>query len=314
MADVVAKKNLITRSFSVAGSSKWSQGRDTSTEILDRGKGSIRFGAYEIWGDAISNITSQKHGNVYCDSYAQAFQEAIDSSEDLGEYLDAVGNKKLDGKLDGYKTDTHLQQQLHQVARIIRTALASSSSNPRSEEDAADPKLVRRAERDFFFVQLGGFDHHSGLQSGLAEKLREVDEAIAGFVEELEKQKIFESVVLVTESDFGRTLSFNGQGTDHGWGGNHIIVGGGIQGGQVFNEFLQTYQLDSEMDAGRGRVIPKYPWESMMVPIAKWVGVDDPDTIFPNLKNFNNSKGGHITQCSDLFDQDTSPCPSAANA
>mmetsp|Transcript_29213 Transcript_29213/g.51643 ORF Transcript_29213/g.51643 Transcript_29213/m.51643 type:complete len:115 (+) Transcript_29213:896-1240(+) len=107
----------------------------------------------------------------------------------------------------------------------------------------------------------------------------------------------------MTESDFGRTLSFNGAGTDHGWAGNHMIVGGGIHGGQVYNDFLETYNTESEyMTSGRGRVIPKYPWESMLVPVAKWLGVESEDAlakIFPNLANFDRAT--HIIHEEVLF-------------
>jgi len=268
-----------TASFSVDGRAAWSAGMETAIEILDKNQGSIRFKAHDLWHDSISNITSQKFGNVYCDSYAQAFQEALDQSEHLGTLLEGLKGKSP--SLDNYKASTTLSKQLYQVARIIAT---------RGE---------RKAERDFFFVQLGGWDTHSGIKDILPEKLKEVDDSIAGFVAEMKTQKVFDSVVLATESDFGRTLSFNGAGTDHGWGGNHIIVGGDINGREVYNDFLETYVGDSDYDAGRGRVIPKYPWESMMVPIAEWMGVDEVDAIFPNLGNFNRSQ--HIIPRKTLF-------------
>jgi len=265
MADVLGQKKMNTASFSVSGKAAWSQGVDTELQILDKGKGAIRFNEYDLWKDDIASITSQTHGNAYCEGYAAAFAQAVNSSESLGNYLDDVHSESL----AKYKTDSTLKKQLHQVARLIAT------------------RSARKAERDFFFVQVGGWDHHSGIKVRLPEQLKDVDDSIAGFVEQLRAQSIFESVVLATESDFGRTLSFNGEGTDHGWGGNHIIVGGGVNGGQVFNEFLETYELGSQFDAGRGRVIPKYPWESMMVPIAEWVGIDtNLDAIFPNLHKF----------------------------
>jgi len=225
-----------------------------------------------MWKGTITNITSQKHGKIYCDSYAEAMADAIASSEALGEVLEGLSSKSL----DAYSTDTVLKQQLHQVARIIAT------------------RGQRIAERDFFFVQLGGWDTHSNIKQVLPQLFKEVDDAIDGFVEELKTQQIFDFVVLMTESDFGRTLFFNGAGTDHGWAGNHIIVGGGINGGQVYNDFLETYDAESEyMTSGRGRVIPKYPWESMLVPVAKWMGVESEDAlakIFPNLANFDRAE------------------------
>merc|ERR1712014_453004 len=117
----------------------------------------------------------------------------------------------------------------------------------------------------------------------------EIDGGLKAFVDELEAQQTFDNTVLFTQADFGRTLSYNGAGTDHGWGGNHFILGGSVRGGQIFNNFLETYAENSEYDAGRGRVIPQYPWENMVVPIAEWLGIQRPNEIFTNLHNFNTT-------------------------
>jgi len=111
---------------------------------------------------------------------------------------------------------------------------------------------------------------------------------------------MFESTVVVTQSDFGRTLSSNGAGTDHAWAGNHFVLGGGINGGRVFNDFPKSLLPGNEQDIGRGRLIPKYPWESMMLPIASWMGLEESqqDGAFPNLKYFNSS---HIITQGSLF-------------
>merc|ERR1719277_1167952 len=150
----------------------------------------------------------------------------------------------------------------------------------------------RQAERDFFFVSIGGFDAHSNSDETLNLKFEEINDAIEDFVNEMKGQNVFESVVLVTESDFGRSLSSNGAGTDHAWAGNHFVLGGSINGGNVLNSFPDSLLEGNSQDAGRGRLIPKYPWESMMVPIAEWMGVGKSQlsTVFPNLANFNMSR------------------------
>jgi len=216
---------------------------------------------------AITNITSHRHGNAFAEEYTQQFAEAIHSSESLGAYLDNVTLKTT------YKADTGLAMQLHQVARLIAA------------------RKERKAERDFFFVQIGGFDTHTDLADTVYEKFEEIDGALRTFVAEVEAQGVFDKTVVVTQSDFGRTLSSNGAGTDHAWAGNHFILGGGIQGGKVYNDFPKSLAADNEQDIGRGRLIPRYPWESMMVPIAKWMGLEDSQqsAAFPNLWRFNSS-------------------------
>merc|ERR1711990_214557 len=106
-------------------------------------------------------------------------------------------------------------------------------------------------------------------------------------------QKSFDSTVVVSQSEFGRTLTSNGEGSDHGWAGNHFVLGGGIRGGRVFNDFPTSLLQGNDQDVGRGRLIPKYPWENMMVPIAEWMGVEESrlsGSVFPNLANFDRAK------------------------
>lgn len=269
-------------SFSVAGTATWSAGIQTGQEILSESRGAPTMTDYNAWENTIKEITGETHTNMYCDEYAKAFKKAVMGNQ----HLAAILKNASSSTLKQYKKDSGLAKQLNQVSRIIAT------------------RQERKAERDFFFVQKGGWDMHKGLHTmgtGLGDSLAQVDSAIAGFVNEMRSQGIFESVVVATESDFGRTMTYNGAGTDHGWGGNHFIVGGGIKGGEVYNDFLETFELESEWDAGRGRIVPKYPWENMMVPIAEWMGVDHIDipAIFPNLGNFNRSE--HIIARDDLF-------------
>merc|ERR1711957_970385 len=106
--------------------------------------------------------------------------------------------------------------------------------------------------------------------------------------EEVQRQGEFPNVVLVSMSDFGRTLSFNGEGTDHGWGGNSFVLGGEVDGGRIINEYLPSFAEGSRWDGDRGRIIPQYPWESVLAPVAEWMGVpsDRLSEIFVNYPNF----------------------------
>merc|ERR1712217_125618 len=254
----------------------WSQGINTHTEIVDKTQGAVRFGEYEKLRHVIHNVSGQIHGNVYAEEYAHALMDSLESREKIGSFLDNVVLATQ------YQTDSNLQKQLHQVARLIRA------------------KDQRRAERDLFFVEIGGWDMHSDLKVDLRDKFTEVDDALRGFVVELQAQGVFDSVVLTTESDFGRTLTSNGGGSDHGWAGQHIILGGGIRGGKIFNQYATSLVEGNDQAAGRGRLIPKFPWESMMVPIADWMGLEAnlQASVFPNLVNFDASQ---IVKTSSLF-------------
>ena len=156
-------------------------------------------------------------------------------------------------------------------------------------------------ERDIFFVQIGGFDHHKSLTNSLAGRFWEVNHGIQKFVTEMKAQNMFESVVMMTHSDFARTLTPNsGAGSDHAWGGNYVIIGGGIQGGQIFNSFPSSLLPGGAQDAGRGRLIPHHPFENFMLPIAQWMGLEASQyaQVFPNMGNFNSS---HFIGQTSLF-------------
>jgi cullin-associated NEDD8-dissociated protein 1 len=276
MADVLAS-DFTTTSFSVSGTTTWSQGFDTNIEIVNKNQGAVRLTQYEELKYVIGNITSQKHGNAYCEEYARQLGEAVESSETLGALLDGAA------LATNYPVkDTSISKQLHQVARIIAT-----------RED-------RMAERDLFYVSLGGFDSHSDVIEILEELFKEIDDALRDFVAELEGQGVFDNVVVVTSSDFGRSLTSNGKGTDHAWAGQHFVLGGKVNGGRIYNDYPASLMEGNPYDAGRGRLIPKYPWESLMVPIAEWLGVRSAahGAVFPNLENFNTS---YILSESTLF-------------
>eukprot|EP00927_Polykrikos_kofoidii_P059399 TRINITY_DN54558_c0_g1_i1.p1 TRINITY_DN54558_c0_g1~~TRINITY_DN54558_c0_g1_i1.p1 ORF type:complete len:1948 (+),score=287.27 TRINITY_DN54558_c0_g1_i1:50-5845(+) len=271
MADRLAAQQgtqYMTTSYSVAGTNAWSQGVSTNIDIISRKEGIIRLEKYNDMRGTIENISSITYGNAYCDEYAKLLAASVEGSEELGEVLN---NVKL---VTNYKTDDVLSQQLHQVARLIKS---------RDE---------RKAERDLFFVELAGFDTHTSVDEVLLEKFTILNDALEGFVAELKAQSIFDSTVIVTSSDFGRTLTSNGLGTDHAWAGNYFVIGGDVKGGKIYNDFPSSLLQDSPQDAGRGRLIPKYPWENIEVPVAEWMGLEtgEFEIVFPNLANFNRSQ------------------------
>ena len=93
----------------------------------------------------------------------------------------------------------------------------------------------------------------------------------------------------MTMSDFGRRLASNGTGTDHGWASNHLVMGGALNGGQLYGQWPSLI-LDGENDFNKGRMIPTTSVEQIGATIAKWMGVNTDsamDYIFPNLTNFS---------------------------
>ena len=102
-------------------------------------------------------------------------------------------------------------------------------------------------------------------------------------------------------SDFGRTLTWNGKGTDHGWGGNYVVLGGAVQGGQILGEYPEVLEeIFSDVNIGRGRILPKYPFEAVWNGVADWweISQADREAILPHSANFD---AGHLFVEGDLF-------------
>ena len=147
-------------------------------------------------------------------------------------------------------------------------------------------------ERAVFFTQTGGFDTHKDLGKTLETQLPGIDGAIRAFQKEMTEQGKWDDVVVLTMSDFGRTLTSNGRGTDHAWGGNMMMMGGRVNGGRIHGEFPDDLTSSGPLNVGRGRLIPTRGWESLWHGISEWMGVeaDEMDTVLPNKKNFPDDK------------------------
>jgi uncharacterized protein (DUF1501 family) len=131
-------------------------------------------------------------------------------------------------------------------------------------------------QRQIFFVSVGGsFDNHSDqfdasgspiqppvgapaiLYGKHADLLGQVDGALKAFYDATVELGVANNVTTFTESDFGRTLTSNGKGSDHGWGGHHLVMGGATLGGKIYGTF-HNMQIGAgnPADAGQGRLIP----------------------------------------------------------
>lgn len=159
----------------------------------------------------------------------------------------------------------------------------------------------RKVDRDFFFVTMPGYDHHTDVTPLLAENFVELNRALTDLVSELKAQGVWDNVVIVQTSDFGRTLTPNSSdGSDHGWGGNYWIAGGNVQGGQVKGKYPSSFEESAEENIGRGRLIPTTPFDSIFHGVADWTGVETDDEfswVLPNRNNFEN-----LCLASDLFE------------
>jgi uncharacterized protein (DUF1501 family) len=144
--------------------------------------------------------------------------------------------------------------------------------------------------RQTYFVRHAGWDHHDEVLANQGHMLGVVDQAIGSFWRSITEMGLQDSVVLFTASDFGRTLSSNGKGSDHGWGGNQFVLGGKHKGGRLYGTYPEDLALGNALDTGRGRLIPTLSVDEYYCELAQWLGVSagDMPRILPNIGRFHD--------------------------
>jgi uncharacterized protein (DUF1501 family) len=164
----------------------------------------------------------------------------------------------------------------------------------------ANTMAVRGAlnvRRQIFFVSIGGFDTHDSQKNSMPGLQAQISTSIAAFQAAMVELGLSENVTLFTGSDFGRTAIDNGDGTDHGWGAHHLVVGGAVQGKKVYGQ-LPEYDLGAETyTASRGRLIPSVSVEQYAATLGGWFGLDtnELNEALPNLQNFSQKDLGFLT-------------------
>jgi uncharacterized protein (DUF1501 family) len=171
-----------------------------------------------------------------------------------------------------FPTGNSLADQLKLVARLIST----------SNEVGA--------KRQVFFVSLGGFDNHDGLDTVHPALLTTVADALSAFYAATTELGVASQVTTFTASDFGRTLTGN-DGSDHGWGSMHFMLGGAVNGGRYFGT-APVVANNGPDDVGQGRLLPSTSVDQYAATLGKWFGLSDADllTVLPNLGNWNASQ------------------------
>lgn len=226
----------------------------------------------------LSSILTADESNLFAKEYGVVINRSTEAQAQLAssmaaagpggipnpaQFLDPVTNKLVDNPL---------ATSLQTVARIIsgRSSLGVS--------------------RQIFYVQLGTFDTHDGQAPAHARLLTQLGQSLEYFDGVMQSLGLGDQVTAFTTSDFGRTLTCNTDGTDHGWGSHHFVVGGAVKGQDMYGQYpvMGTNQAN---DVGAGRLIPTTSVEQYAGTLARWFGLSDGQVkqVFPNLGNFGSS-------------------------
>lgn len=207
----------------------------------------------------------------------------------LGVLNRSIGaQQQLTGALAGVKLTTPfhtsttvashtLADQLNVVAKVIASRAALG------------------VKRQVFFVSLDGFDNHDGLLTKHPDLMAQLDEALSAFYAATVEMGVQNQVTTFTMSDFGRSLQGNSDGSDHGWGSHHVVLGGAVKG-QRFYGTAPNVSLTSDDQIGQGRLLPSTASDQYLATLATWFGVAAGElaTVVPRIGNYAVSNLGFV--------------------
>jgi uncharacterized protein (DUF1501 family) len=268
----------LSMSISLAGDNRFQRAAIVNQYAVDPGGlDTVSYLDNDAWGTNTAGITAYNsliapntQINLLERAYAGSAKRAIDNYTIVNAALAASS------PLTTVFPDTDLGNQLQMVAKLIkiRTALGMG--------------------RQVFFVATGNYDTHGTQLADQQDNLAELSDALAAFYNATVELTIANSVTAFTASDFGRSLSINADGTDHGWGGHHFVVGGGVRGQRFYGTMPNLVSSDSPInpdDTGGGQIIPSTSVDQYSATLASWFGVaaSDVASIFPNLPSFSTN-------------------------
>ncbi|MFZ6816409.1 DUF1501 domain-containing protein [Undibacterium sp. Rencai35W] len=259
--------------ISVTGSNLWETSDKNLSPYRVSSSGNFGFDFYNPNGGdplsaAISEVLAEKRSDPFEQTWLNLMGRSIDNQRILTGALSS-------SQVATVFPDTDLGRQLRMIARLI-SARGSLG-------------LTRQC----FFCSIGGFDTHGDDQlQRQNDNFNEISAAVAAFYAATAELGLAKNVTLFTASDFGRTLTSNGGGSDHGWGNHHVVVGGAVKGGRLIGRFPEM-TIGGRDDAGQGSWIPSTATDQVDGELARWFGADaaTTDTILPRLQNFDRNLG-----------------------
>ena len=214
-----------------------------------------------------------------------------------------------------HQFETVLASQGNRALKLyntVSTALAAAPVTTTPFPAAADPgsslgaqlqqvaKLISvssqlGAKRQVFFVSSGNFDTHDGLVTVHPKLMQNLADALNAFYKTTVELGVSNQVTTFTASDFGRALTANNDGTDHGWGSMHFVLGGAVNGGRYYGTPPAVGNGTND-DIGQGRLIPTMSVDQYGATLASWFGVaaSDLPTVLPNIGNYTTKNIGFV--------------------
>jgi uncharacterized protein (DUF1501 family) len=221
---------------------------------------------------AFESLLGENWSSIFSRAFARVNRRALDTADLVNAALATAPT------LATPFPASRLAQQLAMVAKLIAVRDALEMS------------------RQIFFVAAGGFDTHDNQVTDQPTLLSDVSASVAAFHAATVELGVAAQVSTFTQSDFGRTLTSNGDGTDHGWGGHQLLAGDAVRGRDIYGR-MPRLEIGGPDDVGGGRIVPTTSVDQFAATLAKWFGVAETqlDLIAPNLPNFAQRDLGFLT-------------------
>lgn len=286
MADILHDMNTIpgvSMNISLDGKNRFQTGRDYNEYSVGRFTDETNVGwkglpswwsnqgaMNDVKNEAINSMVEQQYSNIFHETIGALTKQ---TSESIEIFENAFANVV---PLEQAFSPTNISNDLKKMAELISV------------------RSHLGANRQIFFTTFGGWDHHDNLINSQNNMLPALSNALGEFQASLEDIGMADNVVTMTISDFSRTLTSNGTGSDHAWGGNQMIMGNPINGGQIFGDYPSLALEGNDLNVSdRGRLIPQISVDELYAELALWFGAspNDLDYILPNLCNFYSTSG-----------------------
>ncbi len=273
MSNQSACNTAVSINISLNGTNIYQTGNEAFSYVISPWDGSIGLRNYGQ-GNSFYNLRDAGMNNImdhdYQDAFKNAYKDKIKDSNDthllFSSSIDSVSLTQTFG-------DSRVEKSFEMIAKTI---IAANS-----------PTALNNMKRQIFFVDMGGFDVHDEVLVSQEDSFTEINAALETFKAEMEQANLHDSVTTFSISEFGRTLTSNGQGSDHGWGGNQFIMGGSVNGNMVYGTYPEL-DFNSSLEIGGGVYIPTMSADMYFAELALWFGVPKLDLpmLFPNIGEF----------------------------
>ena len=297
----------VSMNISLAGNNVWQTGRSVFNYNIGS-SGSSLPGDYNspyatpvvsatsrgaVRTAAIDNQLPQEYQNLLDRTFTQNLRDSIETSAAFKDAFDASVVATLFPGDPGYVPPAPYTAPVSTSDRGNDPAVTLGQ-----QFKAVLRTLKARAElglrRQTFFLNYGGWDHHDEVINSMDRMVDVVNRCLAAWWEGLGELGLRENVTLYSASDFARTLTSNGAGSDHAWGGNAFVLGGSVRGGQVYGRFPDLALNGPDLVTSRGAALPGWSVDEYFAELALWLGVAPGNLadVLPRIGNFYTGTGG----------------------